>query len=39
MDAMLQAQMIWRKSIVDHRDIDHDRIRRGGAAGSDQSDQ
>jgi hypothetical protein len=39
MDAMLQTQMIWRKSIVDHRDIDPDRIGRRGAAGTGQSDQ
>jgi hypothetical protein len=34
MDAMLKAQMIGRKSIVDHRDIYFDRIRRCSAAGS-----
>jgi hypothetical protein len=39
MDAMLQTQMIRRKSIVDHRDIDPDRIGRRGAAGAGQSDQ
>jgi hypothetical protein len=31
--------MIRRKSIVDHRDIDPDRIGRRGAAGAGQSDQ
>ena len=39
MDAMLQTQIIRRKSIVDHRDVEPDRIRRCGAAGPDQSDQ
>jgi hypothetical protein len=39
MDAMLQAQMIRRKSIVDHRDVDPDRIRRRSATGPGQSDQ